>query len=109
MRLPRCADAGQVIAIGTGDALDEAEGAQACELARDGGWGELVKDGKEVSAADTGDVEGRPLEGASQTLFCGVEEIDAFDSLAADGGGWVSRSRALTPAEKSSRAERKAR
>jgi len=80
-------NAGQVIAIGAGDALDQAEAAQACELAGDGRRREFVEDGKEMRAADTGDVEGRPLECAQETLFCGVEEIDAFDGLAADGTG----------------------
>jgi len=40
-----------------------------------------------MGTADTSDVEGRPLEGAEQTLFGGVEEVDAFDGLAADRAG----------------------
>ena len=69
-------DAGQVVAAGAGDAPDEAEGAQARELAREGGGGELVEHRKKVSTADTGDVEGRALKGAQKTLFDGVEEVD---------------------------------
>jgi hypothetical protein len=57
------ADAGDIIAIGSGDALDQAESAQARELAGDGGGGEGVEHWKEMGTADTSDVEARPLEG----------------------------------------------
>jgi hypothetical protein len=60
------------------------QSAQARELARDGGGGERVEHRKQMGAAETSDADGRPLEGAEQTAFGGVEEVDAFDGLAAD-------------------------
>jgi hypothetical protein len=76
------AETGEIIAVGTADALDQAEGAQTAELARYRRWRELVEDRKKVGAANAGDIEGRPLKGAQQPLFDGIEEIDAFDGLA---------------------------
>ena len=64
-------DAGQVIAIGAGDALDEAEIAQARELAGNGRWRQLVKNRNEMSTADAGDVESGSLKCAQQTLLIG--------------------------------------
>ena len=40
------AETGQIIEIGTADALDQAEGAQTVELARYPRWKELVEDRK---------------------------------------------------------------
>jgi hypothetical protein len=42
------AETGEIIAVGTVDALDQAEGAQAGELARYGGGRELVQNRKKV-------------------------------------------------------------
>ena len=76
------AEAVKIIAVGTADALDQAEGAQAGELARYRGGRELVEDRKKVGAANAGDIEGGPLKSAQQPLFDGIKEIDAFDGLA---------------------------
>ena len=76
------AEAGEIIAVGSADALDQAEGAQAGELARYCGGRELVEDREKVGAANAGDIERGPLKNAQQPLFDGIEEIDAFDGLA---------------------------
>ena len=58
------AEAGEIIAVGTADALDQAERAQAGELARYRGGRELIEDGKKVGAANAGDIEGGALKSA---------------------------------------------
>jgi hypothetical protein len=52
------AETGKIVAVGTADALDQAEGTQAGELTRDRGGRELVEDRKKVGAANAGDIEG---------------------------------------------------
>jgi hypothetical protein len=76
------AETGEIIAVGTADALDQAEGTKAGELTRYRRGRELVEDRKKVGAANAGDIEGGPLKSAQQPLFDGIEEIDAFDGLA---------------------------
>ena len=76
------AETGEIIPVGTADALDQAEGAQAGELARYRRGRELVENRKKVGAANAGDIDRGPLKNAQQPLFDGIEEIDAFDGLA---------------------------
>ena len=99
-------ETGQIIAVGTGDALDQAEGAQTAELARYRGGRELVEDRQKVGAANAGDIEGRPLKDSSRCSM-GLKKLMPLTVLPATTCGVVRRSNALAPAEKSSRAERK--
>jgi hypothetical protein len=73
---------GEIIAVGTADALDQAEGPQAGEQARYRAGRELIEDEKKVGAVNAGDIEGRSLKGTQEPLFDGIEEIDALDGLA---------------------------
>lgn len=103
-------EAGQVVAIGASDFLDEAELAQAFEIAGDTGGGAIRQERLQIGAAHAADVERRALQGAQQRTLGLVEEVEAFDAMAIDlSRGAVSLSRLRWPAEKSSSAERNSR
>ena len=56
------ASAGEIVAIGAGDAFDDAEVAQAGELPGEGGGRALGDERPEVGAAQAGDVEAGTLQ-----------------------------------------------
>ena len=57
------AGASKIVAIGAGDAFDDAEVAQASELPGEGSGSTLAKHWQEVGAAEAGDVEAGTLQG----------------------------------------------
>ena len=69
------AEAGEVIAIGAGDFLDEAEVAQASEITGDAGDGHLREKRFQIGTANTTDVELRTLQGAQQGMLGLVEKL----------------------------------
>ena len=79
------AGAGEVVPIGAGDALDDAELAQAGEVSGEGCGGARVEQWHEIGASKAGDVEGGTLQGCKQGLFGVAEEIETFESAAVDG------------------------
>src|ERR1700726_482004 len=77
------AEAGEVGAVGAGDALDDANVAQAAKLPPGQAVGrDLAEERGEIGAADAGDVELGILQGAQQGVFERIEEVDALDGLA---------------------------
>src|SRR5215472_5834638 len=89
------ASAGEIIAIGAGDAFDDAELAEAREVSSEGGGRAAGEEWQQVGAAEAGDVEGRTLYGGKQGLFGAAEEVETPDSAAFDGarlGETVERS-----------------
>jgi hypothetical protein len=72
------AQAGQVVAIGAGDLLDQTEQAQPSELARHRGRGG-VQPRNQIGAAPAVDVELAVLQSAQQRLIGGIEEVQALD------------------------------
>ena len=78
------AEAGQVIAVSTGDLLDEAEVAQASEITGDAGGRQMGKKRFQVGTTHTTDVELRTLQGAQQRMLGLVEEVEALDAMAID-------------------------
>ncbi|HYA81138.1 MAG TPA: hypothetical protein VED87_09435, partial [Methylocystis sp.] len=101
------AEAGQVVAIGAGDALDQAEPAHASDLPGERSRPQAGDKGSQVCSAQSADVELRTLQGAEQCLLASLEEVQPFDQaifVAAILGS--SRERARTPALWSSRADR---
>ena len=81
------AGAGEIVAIGVGDAFDDAELMQTSEMSRDGCGRALGDEGSEISAAQTGDVEAGTLQGREQGLFGAAEKVQAFEVAAFDGTG----------------------
>ena len=81
------AGAGEVVAIGAGDALDDTEFAQAGEVSGEGGGGARGEQWQEIGAAKAGDVEGGTLQGGKQGLFGVAEEIETSEGAAVDGTG----------------------
>src|SRR6267142_622657 len=77
-------NAGEVVAVGWSDAFDEAELAEAGELAGDGGRGERCERGSEVGTAYAGDTESGSMERLQESVIERVEEIEAFDRLVAE-------------------------
>src|SRR6266404_96035 len=75
-------DSGEVVAIGSGYALDEADVSHPAKLAREAMRGELVEQREQVGAADAGDVDPRVLQGVQQGVIDRIEEVDALDGLA---------------------------
>ena len=57
------AGASQIVAIGAGDAFDDAQVAQAGEASGEGGGRALGEQWQEVGAAEASDVEGGTLQG----------------------------------------------
>src|ERR1700730_14830144 len=55
------ADAGEVVAVGSSDPLDDAEIAEAANLPGEGVWRELVDEREERGTADAGEVAPRVL------------------------------------------------
>src|SRR6266403_1512562 len=80
-------DAGEVVAIGSGYALDETDVSQPAKLAREAMRGELVEQREQVGTADAGDVDPRVLQGMQQGVIGPVEEVDALDGLVIDRAG----------------------
>ena len=79
--------AGEVVAIGAGDAFDDAEVAQAGELPGEGGGRALGDERPEVGAAKAGDVEAGTLQSREQGLFGAAEKVQAPEIAAIDGTG----------------------
>jgi hypothetical protein len=78
------ADAGEVVAVGAGDAFDDAELSETAEPAGDGCRRERCERGREVGPAQAGDIEGGALESEQEGVIERVEEIKAFDRLVGD-------------------------
>jgi hypothetical protein len=81
------AGTGEIVAIGTGNAFDDAEVAQAGELPGEGGgraWGEQWH---EVGAAKASDVEAGTVQGREQGLFSAAEKVEPLDGAAVDRTG----------------------
>ena len=76
------AGAGEIVTIGTGDALNDAEVAQTGELSGQGAGRAFGKQWQEVGAAKAGDVEARTLESGKQGLFNVAEKVQPFDGIA---------------------------
>ena len=77
--------AGEIVAIGAGDAFDDAELAQTGELSGEGGGRALGEQRPEVSAAQADDVEAGTLQGREQALFDAAEKIEALEIAPFDG------------------------
>ena len=89
------AGAGEVVAIGAGDALDDTKLAQAGEVSGEGCGGARGEQWQQIGAAKAGDVEGGTLQGGKQGLFGVAEEIETSEGAAVDGtrlGETVERS-----------------
>ena len=89
------AGAGEVVEIGAGDPLDDAELAQAGEVSGERCGGARGEPWQEISAAKAGDVEGGTLQGGKQGLFSAAEEVETSDGAAVVGarlGETVERS-----------------
>ena len=99
------AGASEIVTIGAGDAFNDAELAQACELSGQGSGRAPGKHWQEVGAAESGDVEARTLQGREQGLFDAVKKFNPLTLRPLMTRGWVRRWRARMPAEKSSRLE----
>ena len=76
------ASAGEIVAIGAGDAFDDVELAPAGEMSGEGGRRALGEYWQEVGAAEAGDIESGTLEGRKQGLFGVAEEVEALDGAA---------------------------
>ena len=79
------ASAGEIVAIGAGDAFDDVELAPAGEMSGEGGRRALGEYWQEVGAAEAGDIESGPVQGRKQGLFGVAEEIETPDGAAFDG------------------------
>jgi len=101
--------AGEVVAIGAGDAFDDAEVAQAGELPGEGGGRALGDERPEVGAAKAGDVEAGTLQSRSRVCSARLKKFRPLRLRPLTGRGWVRRSSARMLAEKSSRLERYSR
>src|ERR1700693_5872804 len=77
------AEAGQIVAIGAGDPLDQAKLTHAVELSGEGGGGQGRDQGSQVSPAQSTDIELRALQGAKQRLFASLEEVQSLDEAIA--------------------------
>ena len=104
------AGAGEVVAIGSGDALDHADVAAAgAVVATVGSARTWSRSGQQVGPADAGDVDPRILQGVQQGAVARVEEVDPLDGLAIDLARLGQRGRAHGPRRRSRRARRGAR
>ena len=79
--------AGKIVAIGAGDAFDDTETAQPCELPGEGSGRAMAEQWQEVGAAEAGDVEAGTLQGRKQGLFGAAKEVEPADVAAFDGAG----------------------
>ena len=73
------AEAGQVVAISAGDALDQAEPAHATDLPGESSPAQAGDKGSQVYSAQSADVELRTLQSAEQCLLASLEEVQPFD------------------------------
>jgi hypothetical protein len=73
------AETGEVVAIGSGDTLDQAQNSQPFELARERGRAEVWEQGMQVSTAHAADVELGPLQCPQQGLLAAFEEVQSLD------------------------------
>ena len=73
------AEAGEIVAVGARDTLDEAEIPQAAQLARQGCRGKMGQQADQVGAAHAVDIELRPLQCAQQLLLGALEEVQSLD------------------------------
>src|SRR5271157_5342214 len=73
------AEAGQVVAISAGDALDQAEPAHATDLPGESSRAQAGDKGSQVYSAQSADVELRMLQSAEQCLLASLEEVQPFD------------------------------
>src|SRR5271165_4850896 len=73
------AEAGQVVAISAGDALDQAEPAHATDLPGESSRAQAGDKGSQVYSAQSADVELRTLQSAEQCLLASLEEVQPFD------------------------------
>ena len=71
--------AGEVVAVGSGDALYEAEMAQAADLTGQRRRREFLEKRGQIGAANACDVEFWVPQSANQRALGGIEEIHALD------------------------------
>ncbi len=79
--------ASEVVAVGVGGALDQAEHAQATQLARQPRRQLIGQQVHQVAARQAVDVELGSLHGAQQGLVVGVEEVQTLEGTLAVGLG----------------------
>ena len=95
------ASTGEVVAVGASDAFDDAELAQTGELSGEGGGRALGEQRLEVGAAQAGDVEAGTLQSRSRVCSARLKKFRPLRLRPLTGRGWVRRSSARMPAEKS--------
>ena len=72
------AGASEVVAIGSGDALDDADVAQPAELSGYFVRGQVVEEREEIGASNAGDIGARVLQGVQKGVVGRIEEVDAL-------------------------------
>ena len=77
----------EVVAVGVGGTLEQAEHAQATQLARQPRRREIGQQLHEVTAGQAMDIELRSLHGAKQGHVVSVEEVHALEGTIAVGFG----------------------
>ncbi len=82
------AESGEVIAIAVSDLLDDSELAQAPEVAREAGSGNVGKEASQVGAANAAQVVFRSLQGTQHGLRGHIEEVEALEFLTLDDLGF---------------------
>ena len=75
------AGASEVVAIGSGDALDDADVAQPAELSGYFVRGQVVEEREEIGPSNAGDIGARVLQGVQKGVVGRIEEVDALDGL----------------------------
>src|SRR5258705_702784 len=77
-------DTGEVVAVGSGHALDHTDVAQPAKLARETGRRELFDQRQQVGTPDTGDVHPWVLQGVQQRAVERIKEVDPLHGLVLD-------------------------
>ena len=75
---------GEITAICSCNAFDDADVAQPAELATDFVRGQLVEKGEEIGTTNAGDIGTRVLQGVQKGAVGRIEEVDALDGLVLD-------------------------
>ena len=103
------AGAGEVVAIVAGDALDDGELAQADEVASEGGGGAWSEQRQEVARRRPAILKAGRCKAESRVCSARLKKLRPLTVRPLWECGWVRRSSARMPAEKSSRLERYSR
>lgn len=93
------AAASEVVAVGIGSPLEQAEDTQAVELAGQSGRRKVGQQAQQIAPSQAVDVELRALDGAQQSLIMAIEEIEAFERAVAIGLGLGDAFEQALPAE----------